>query len=74
MTDPTHRRTTIFAKAVALHQAGVIHNDLRPENIVVDGKGVPRLIDFDVSHSGHVCLGPDQCGELETFKKNLKLA
>eukprot|EP00602_Paraphysomonas_sp_CaronLab_P001522 CAMPEP_0185030042 /NCGR_PEP_ID=MMETSP1103-20130426/16777_1 /TAXON_ID=36769 /ORGANISM="Paraphysomonas bandaiensis, Strain Caron Lab Isolate" /LENGTH=287 /DNA_ID=CAMNT_0027565009 /DNA_START=303 /DNA_END=1166 /DNA_ORIENTATION=+ len=39
-----------------VHQHGVIHRDVKPENIVLDGRGYPRLIDFGISHSmGAIC-------------------
>ncbi len=31
------------------HLQGVIHRDVKPENVVVDGQGRPRLVDFGIA-------------------------
>jgi serine/threonine-protein kinase len=33
----------------AMHAAGVLHRDVKPQNILVDGRGVPRLGDFGLA-------------------------
>jgi serine/threonine protein kinase len=33
----------------AIHDAGIIHRDLKPANIMVDSKGVVRLMDFGIA-------------------------
>jgi eukaryotic-like serine/threonine-protein kinase len=40
----------------AVHQAGVVHGDLKPRNIMVMANGVVKLMDFGVAHSLH--MGP----------------
>ncbi len=35
---------------LATHAAGLVHRDVKPENIVVSADGTPRLIDFGLAH------------------------
>jgi predicted Ser/Thr protein kinase/SAM-dependent methyltransferase len=49
---------------VRLARRGVSHDDLRPENVLVDPTGRPQLIDFDQASSGRpiVCLARSLLG------------
>ena len=41
-----------LARAVAeMHRRGVMHRDITPANVVLDGDGVPRLVDFALANS-----------------------
>lgn len=47
----------------AVHKAGVIHGDLKPQNIMVGGAGVVKLMDFGVARSrGRVDEGSPVAG------------
>lgn len=44
-----------------LHHRGLLHNDLKPQNIIINSKGAARIIDFGLSVSDdslwHGCIG-----------------
>jgi serine/threonine protein kinase len=46
--------TAVIARAVAyVHRCGVVHQDIKPKNILIDESGRPRLIDFGVARWRH---------------------
>lgn len=44
-----------------LHRRGILHNDLKPTNIIVNGKGSARIIDFGLSE-GEDIIWPNSIG------------
>jgi predicted Ser/Thr protein kinase len=43
-----------LARAVEyIHSRGIVHQDIKPRNIVIDGLGRPRLIDFGLARLRH---------------------
>ena len=53
-TDRVWRREFYILRQLAealahIHSLGVIHKDLKPENVLIDGKSQTRLIDFSLS-------------------------
>jgi len=44
-----------------VHSHGIIHRDVKPENIVLDCQGYPRLCDFGISHTSSTASGSMVC-------------
>ncbi|KAJ7208130.1 hypothetical protein C8J57DRAFT_1734075 [Mycena rebaudengoi] len=65
-------RQKLLLRVVRLHQAGVVHNDLEPRNIVFSERSGPRIIDFDNATLGHTCTGLS-CKELCDISHRLGL-
>lgn len=43
--------TQVAAGLAEAHQIGLIHRDVKPENIIVDARGRAKLLDFGIAHN-----------------------
>ncbi|KAJ7656238.1 hypothetical protein DFH06DRAFT_1132210 [Mycena polygramma] len=64
-------KKTIFEAVQSIHRAGILHGDLAPRNVVVDGAGRVLILDFGFAEKHH-CV-PEECHELKDLFTELEL-
>jgi serine/threonine protein kinase len=47
-----------------LHHEGIAHNDLKPENIIIDANGTAKIIDFGYAKTETMAGDDEKCGTL----------
>jgi len=64
----------IASGLAAAHKLGIVHRDIKTDNIIVKADGEPKILDFGLAKPTVSALGEDDSGDSATISKELTRA